>query len=58
MFTIKVPSEIKQLNLCRSCNSAGCTGCCEDYNRNNRYKKFSIMNMKMNDTHDNDYSVE
>jgi phage/plasmid-associated DNA primase len=49
--------EIKQLHLCRSCNSTSKKGCCPDYNTMNRYKKYVILNMELNENRkeDNDF---
>jgi hypothetical protein len=50
--------EIKQLHLCRSCNSTSKKGCCPDYNTMNRYKKYVILNMELNENRKEDIDYD
>ena len=37
--------EIKNVNICASCNKKAVKGCCENYNSKNRRKKIVVVNM-------------
>lgn len=41
---------VNRENLCKSCNKPAKQGCCDNYNKHNRYKKVVIKNMELIDT--------
>ena len=47
---------IKRLHICAGCNKKAVKGCCDNFNRNNRRRKFVIENMVIrNEFIDDDY---